>query len=145
MVDLCDPVDLYLHNGTTCVLITAPGDCTSVNGIYCTGTGAAPKALTCKQFYHLGILFYFYLLDPVTLTCSQTCPAGKIRSPGSNTSNSICNKDCDTSYTSVCSTLTTSQLIDLSTSIDCQTGLTKLGYNCVTSSIADTCNIIFLL
>jgi len=56
MVTLCDPVDNVIYDGTNCIAITTPNDCTKtpINGIYCTGTGATAQALTCKQFYHLG-------------------------------------------------------------------------------------------
>jgi len=67
---------------------------------------------------------------------------GKIRSPGSNTSNSICNKDCDPLYTSDCATFTNTQMKDFATNIKCQTGQTKIGYNCVLNTASDISNLL---
>ena len=63
MVDLFDPTDSVkqISDGTNCIdittiTITTTSDCTTANGVYCLGPGTSKKSLTCKQFFHLGII-----------------------------------------------------------------------------------------
>ncbi len=142
MVKLCDINANQIWDGSSsqCQVMTVGGvnDCTLDNGVLCIGW-SSKKSLSCKEFYHLGNKFL--ILDPDALFCDNSCPNSKklIRSPGSNTANSICNKDCDTDYTTTCEVITSAQMRDLPTSIQCNAGKDKIGYDCLDPVTAEKC------
>jgi len=115
---LCDPTLLqkYQVGKTYCVAITSCS-LASLNANYCMDEN---KALSCINNFNMS----------TTQTCIAGCDTNTPRSPGSITTNAICNYDCSLGNV-LCPTANQTDATDLATKYQCPVGATRINYKCM--------------
>jgi len=123
-IPLCNPKNNEKYvSGLVCSPIVSCSLAT-LNAVYCRDENIP---FVCSNN------FYF---DPLTQKCSSSCSGSAPRSPGSVSTNAICNFQCLNN--SLCPTASVTEISNLSTNYICNTGFNRIGYKCTNANAVDS-------
>ena len=137
VINLCDFANKGDGNNN-CVAISTPTDCPAPGNFCYDKVNSQVQNFWCNANNYINISNY---------SCNSACPSGFTRLPDSQATVGYCLKNCVLGNFNSCPSSSTNLLLSnyqSNTNFNCNTGYTRVFYNCLSSNIIVYSNLMFL-